>query len=825
MPTDIGPKIGIDGEAEFRKQINNLTQQVKTFGSEMQVLTSAFDENADAEAQLSRKNDILLKSIDAQQQKIELLERGLKEAAQQFGENDTRTLKWQQAVNKATADLNKMQSELKANEAAMSGLGDETGDLEKNLDDAGDSASNFGDILKGSLAADVIGSAIENITGFVSDLGQQLKDYILESENATKKATAYFGETGAAAERTAQIIKDVYTGGVGDSLDSVSDAVITVKKNLEDLSDTDLTNITNQAITLDELYGIDMNETLRGVNALMEQFGLSAQEAMDYIVAGTQNGLDKTNELGDNLSEYSGKFAQAGYSAQEYFQLLNNGLDGGAYNLDKVNDAINEVTTRLADGTIAESIDLYSSSTQELFASWQNGEATQKQVIDSIVSDIQGAKNQQDALNMAAEAFGTMAEDGNLKFIESLTTVGDTYTDVSGKAQQMFDATTTSQQELDSALRTAQEDLAPIGDKMVEIATTAIPAATDAFLNFSDFVTTNGPLILSIIAAIGGGFAAWNVVSMVQGLITAINGFKAANEAATIAQAALNAVMSANPIGLLITVITAVVAAIGTFIATNEDARAKLAEVWQTIQTTVSNAIETVKQVLNSIIEFISNNWQSLLLMLVNPFAGAFKLLYDNCEGFRETVDNLVEKVKTAFTNLATSVANKAKEIGTSIKNGINEAVEFIKSLPGQFLQWGKDMIDNLVSGIKSGIGKVKDGIESIANTIRSFIHFSEPDVGPLSDFSTYMPDMISEITDGIMAGIPKVKSAMTDMTGAMVPDMQQANGSAMAYDRMAEELKDLKIYLDGKTLVGAIAPRLNTSLGGYAKKEGRFGT
>ena len=71
-----------------------------------------------------------------------------------------------------------------------------------------------------------------------------------------------------------------------------------------------------------------MNETMRGVNALMVNFGLDAQTAMDYIVKGSQNGLDKTQELGDNLSEYAGKFAQAGYSAEEYFQLLQNGLEG-----------------------------------------------------------------------------------------------------------------------------------------------------------------------------------------------------------------------------------------------------------------------------------------------------------------------------------------------------------------------------------------------------------------------------------------------------------------------------------------------------------------
>ena len=84
-------------------------------------------------------------------------------------------------------------------------------------------------------------------------------------------------------------------------MDAVANAVLMVKKNLGDLSETDLTNLTQQAITLEELYGIDMNETLRGVNSLMQQYGLTAQQAMDYIVVGTQNGLDKTNELGDNL--------------------------------------------------------------------------------------------------------------------------------------------------------------------------------------------------------------------------------------------------------------------------------------------------------------------------------------------------------------------------------------------------------------------------------------------------------------------------------------------------------------------------------------------
>src|SRR5699024_6827532 len=135
-------------------------------------------------------------------------------------------------------------------------------------------------------------------------------------------------------------------------------------------------------------------------------------------------------------------------------------------------------------------------------------------------------------------------------------------------------------------------------------------------------------------------------------LVNSINAFRVANEGATVAQYAINAAMNANPIGLLITAITAIVTAIGVFIATNEDARNKLSEVWETIKNTVSSAIDTVKQILESIIQFIQNNWQALLTMLVNPFVGAFKLLYDNCEQFRQTVDTMVENVKNAFQNL-----------------------------------------------------------------------------------------------------------------------------------------------------------------------------
>ena len=197
----------------------------------------------------------------------------------------------------------------------------------------------------------------------IRDVGDKAVNAYAETETAVSKVNAYFGETGKIAEASAEIVKNVYGSGVGQSMDAVAEAVIMVKKNLGDLGDTDLTNLTKQALTLEELYGIDMNETLRGVNSLMKQYGLTAQEAMDYIVRGTQNGLIRPMNWGITCPSMQGNLSRRGILLPSISQLLQNGLEGGAYNLDKVNDAINEVTTRLADRTIGDSIDLYSQKT------------------------------------------------------------------------------------------------------------------------------------------------------------------------------------------------------------------------------------------------------------------------------------------------------------------------------------------------------------------------------------------------------------------------------------------------------------------------------
>ena len=673
-------------------------------------------------------------------------------------------------------------------------------ELKQAGDAAQDTAEDVGKIAENTKGAALMQTAdqLSAVGDKIQDIGTKAIDAYSETENAVTKVNAYFGETGQTAEESANVIKSVYSYGVGESMDSVADAVLMVKKNLGDLSETDLTNLTQQAITLDELYGIDMNETLRGVNSLMQQYGLTAQEAMDYIVVGTQNGLDKTNELGDNLSEYAGKFSQAGYSASEYFQLLDNGLKNGAYNLDKVNDAINEVTTRLVDGTIGESIGSFSTKTQELFTSWQNGGATQKQVIDSIVADIGNCTNQQEALNLAALAFGTMAEDGNLKFITSLTSVGSTYDSVKGSAQGMFDATTTPMQQMESNTRKLQQALVPLGEKLAELANAILP-----------------PLV-SVITTIGGWFE--RLPGPVQNFVIILGALLAAFTALTPVIAAISVAMGALNVSMLpiIAVIAAVAAAIAGIIAIIQNWGAItqwFGELWNTICTGIGAMVDSLKSWfsnlwthLQSVWEGICNVVQTAVMLLGSIIQGAidiitlpFQMIWENCKGIvssvwegiksvvssaihavSSTISSVMGAIKNVISTVWNAISSKVSSVLNTIKTTVSTVFNAVKSVASSVWNGIKSVISSVVDGIKSKVSSVFNGVKSTVTSIFNGIKSTATSVWngikdaiikPVEAAKNAVKGIIDKITgffSGMKLELPKIKLPHFKISGKL---------------------------------------------------------
>lgn len=587
-------------------------------------------------------------------------------------------------------------------------------DFEKALQEMEDKVKSFGAKIAGYLA---IGEAIKQGT----EIG---KEVYADFEDSVARVKGALGETDDQARQTAQVIKDVYEAGLGESMDRVAEAVVRIKRNLGEMDDGTLNSITQQAIILEDTFDVDMNETLRGVKGLMKNFGLTAQEAMDYIIAGTQEGLDWTDELGDNISEYSGKFSQAGYSASEYFQLLKNGSESGAYNLDKVNDAINEVTTRLADGTIEGALGSFSSETQKTFKAWQDGKATQKDVIDSIVSDITKCDDQQKALTMSATAFGTMGEDANLTFAKALNSVGTTFDDVKGKGQAFSDETTTPMQELESKVRKVKDQLQPLGDLFYDIAGVVL----DNFAPLSGIIVT---------------------------VATAIATYKAITTAADVAtkglaaaQKLLSVAMNGGGFGLVLAGITALVAGFLYLWNTSDGFRKFWSKQWENIKASFQSVadilvpfftktlpeafnglVETFQGVGDSIVEFFVGIGETVASFFTETIPEAFN-------GFIEIVSGFVDSIVNFFSELPYNIGYAigyiialivdlgmkfVEFVTVDVPNFVTGFISWISQLPGQFWTYITDVIGKVA---EFALNLISKGYEAGSNFVSSVISF-----------------------------------------------------------------------------------------------------
>lgn len=163
MATNIGPKIGIDGEKEFRDALKSMGQQLKTLGTEMKAVTSAFDVDNDSQKKLAAQSDVLTRQLEIQEQRITEIQKALDYARANYAENSNEVQRWQQALNNATTDLNNTKKQLGDLENGVDDVGDA-------MDDAGKKTTTFGDILKGSLASEAIINGVKAVASGIKAL-------------------------------------------------------------------------------------------------------------------------------------------------------------------------------------------------------------------------------------------------------------------------------------------------------------------------------------------------------------------------------------------------------------------------------------------------------------------------------------------------------------------------------------------------------------------------------------------------------------------------------------------------------------------------------
>lgn len=366
MPVDIGPRIGIDGEKEFRKELQNINQQLRTLGSEMKAVTSSFEAGDRSEEALAAQTDVLNRQIDAQKQKLQQLQKGLDAATDKYGEADTKTLRWAQAVNDARTDLNRLESQLKSTTSEVDDLGDSMDNLDSgslSFDGIMDSIGGLlGDMGLGGLssflakgfAVGTVISGVTQLTGAITGLVDETEEYrkIMGTLETSSQAAGY------TAEQTAAEYQLLYSV-LGDNQTA---ATATANLQAIGLSQEDLITITNQAIGAWATYGdsipIDslaesINETIRAgtvTGTFADVLNWGSQEGETFGVT-MRESTEANKEWNDAVS--------ACETAEDYFNLALQDCQTEAERADLVMQA-------MAKQGLQESADAWKENNQDI---------------------------------------------------------------------------------------------------------------------------------------------------------------------------------------------------------------------------------------------------------------------------------------------------------------------------------------------------------------------------------------------------------------------------------------------------------------------------
>ncbi len=541
----------------------NLNKQQETHSKKLEDLKQDYEKATDRLDKMTKSGNSSEQAIKKQKAVVQSLSDELKKEETALGEVSTAIAKgeknyqtagnrvkdWETKLNTAEAQVIKASSAVNKNAAYLKEAAQSTDQCAKSIDEFGKEVKeaekvtiDFSTVLKSNLANSLVNFGKDAVVNAVKS--------VTSLETAQRQLQASTGASAGEMQQYKSVMEDLHNNNYGDDINDVAQSMALVKQYTGELDPSKLESMTENGIAMRDVFDMDLSETIRGVDGLVENMGVTSEEAFDLMARGAQNGLNKSGELADNIAEYSQLWGQAGFSAQEMFGILQNGLDSGAYNLDKVNDFVKEFGNSLADGRIEENLDSFSSDTKSLFYQWKQGKATTKDVFYSVINDISTATNKQEMLTLASNTWSALGEDNAMKVITSLNETNTAYDNVKGTMESIkdikYDTLESRFQQLGKKFQTQ------VG---VPIAEEVLPKLEDGL----DTVIENMDKLVPAMEAAAAGVVTYKAVS------TAVTVFKTSTEGATVAQTLFNAVCNANPIVLVATALVAATTAVAAY--------------------------------------------------------------------------------------------------------------------------------------------------------------------------------------------------------------------------------------------------------------------
>lgn len=708
-----GITVKIAGETtDLQKALKNIQSSSRSLQAELKTINSQLKFDPDNTVLLTQKQDVLreqIKSSTSALQELNEVKEQVEEQAKNGEISADQFRAYQREVEKTKNQLENFKKQLEDTEAAAKELEDKSNNtnlskFKKELDDVKSSASNLKDVISDTAAG--IGVAVGTIGGSAVAA--------ITSANSEKKAlNSLQAQTGLTKDELLKyksVINDIYKDNFGESQEEIADTLAKIKQVTSETDPSKLKEMAENLYTLQDTFdGFDINETLRGINGLVTNMGLSAEDAFDLIVKGAQNGLNYSGELADNLAEYSQIWGQAGFSAEQTFSILENGTKNGAYNLDKVNDFVKEFTISLSDGRIEENLGSFSEDTATLFNKWKDGKATAADVFYSVIKDLKNAKTDQEALTTASNVWSSLGEDNALKVITSLGDVNDSYKDVEGSMQKIKDIKYDDvESDWESLGRTIKTDVInPIGKSLFP----EVKKLCDFTSKHTDKIIPVLETVGSLTAGIWAGKKVSALYTAVSQLVNSYKVLKTATEGAALAQEGLNLAQKANAIGAVVSIVTTLIGTIYAWSEASQDNSQKLDE-WQE---KIDTAKEKNKELTDSYQNFIDKRNES-----VNK-ATSENQYYDNLwEELKKIVDEN-GKVNEGYEDRAKFITTKLEDLtGTEItlKGNVIENYKELRDTIQEVID--KKKANNILSAYESNYNEAVTNKSEAQNNVES---------------------------------------------------------------------------------------------------------
>lgn len=406
------------------------------------------------------------------------------------------------------------------------------GGLEDGISNTGEAALKTGDIIKANLVSEAVTQGIQKLGDVLKSSASRTIEIADGLDSSVNKIAAATNASAEEVNKLRSIVEQIYGDNFGEGFEDIADSISKIKQNLGELDDKELVKVTESAYALKDVFDYDIAESSRAVKAMMENFGVSASEAYDYIARGAQNGLDYSGELLDNISEYSVQFKKMGLSASDMFTIFSNGAENGAWNLDKIGDSVKEMAIRVIDGLDTskqgfEALGFEAGSMAEKFAA---GGVSARVAFQEVIAAL-AEMNDPIAQNTAGiNLMGTMWEDMGAEAILALGDISDSAFDCAGAMDTIKDVNYSS---LNNSLENVQRQIdlliQPIGESLIPVLDEAADSVAEIAqkgdlkeiaVNVGSFISGTLTLLLKNINLIA---------SAVTGVTAAVIAFKTAN--------------------------------------------------------------------------------------------------------------------------------------------------------------------------------------------------------------------------------------------------------------------------------------------------------